>query len=175
MANFDSLNKKYSRPSLIIFSDTEPTQNSLNLSQWKWEDGTKKLYLTDDGRAPMQINFERIETKKRMIDGTMRSVHIADKRTFETSWTNLPSRKLNGSESITSDGFGAGIDLKEWYEDNPDDFWMLMVYDNSANTDHSVSANAESVHVFFNNFDFTIEKRGQFNDLWNVSLSLVEV
>ena len=170
---YSELDSVWLRPSLIIFSSTPPLQDPDHPNKWRWEDGTDKLYLTDDNREPLQVNFDRIETKKRMIDGTMRSVHITDKKTFSTSWSNIPSRKLNGTESITSDGFGAGIDIKNWYESNPNDFWMLLVYDNSDTNDSS--ANAEPVHVFFDNFDFTVAKRGQYNDLWNISLGLVEV
>ena len=28
---------------------------------------------------------------------------------------------------------------------------------------------------FFNSFDFTVTKRGQYNDLWDVTIDLVEV
>jgi len=142
----------------------------------KWDFGSgSTLYLTDDNRSPLQVTPERIESKKRMIDGTMRSVFVADKYTFSTSWENISSRKLNGSDGITSDGFGAGIDIKDWYEANYDDFWMILVYDNDDSGDAGYGANVEKYNVFFDSFDFTVTKRGQFNDLWDVSIDLVEV
>jgi hypothetical protein len=140
----------------------------------KWDFGVGDvLYLTDDNREPLQITPQRIEFKRRMIDGTMRSHYVADKDEYSTSWSNIPSRKINGSVEITSDNFGAGNDIKDWYEQNTGDFWALLVYD--TNSSDNVSVSAEKVNVFFNSFNFTVSTRGELNDLWDVSISLVEV
>lgn len=140
----------------------------------KWDFGAGDvLYLTDDNREPLQITPQRIEFKRRMIDGTMRSHYVADKDEYSTSWSNIPSRKINGSVDITSDNFGAGNDIKDWYEQNTGDFWALLVYD--TNSSDNVSVSAEKVNVFFNSFNFTVSTRGELNDLWDVSISLVEV
>lgn len=157
----------------MVFSTTEPIEGTgEDAGKWDFGSGTV-LYLTDDNRTPIQITPERIESRKRMIDGTMRSVHVADKYSFSTSWENISSRKLNGSDEITSDGFGAGIDIKNWYESNYDSFWMLLVYDN--NDTGLAAAGVEKYNVFFDSFDFNVVKRGQFNDLWDISIDLVEV
>lgn len=170
-----SLSKVWLRPSLIIFSTTEPIEGT-GEDQGKWDFGSgTTLYLTDDNRQPLQAAPERIESRKRMIDGTMRSVYVADKYTFSTSWENIPSRKLNGADNITSDGYGAGIDIKDWYEATHDDFWMLLIYDNNDQEGIDSGVNVEKYNVFFDSFDFTVAKRGQFNDLWDVSIDLVEV
>lgn len=170
-----SLGKVWLRPSLIIFSTTEPIQGTGDdVGKWDFGSGTT-LYLTDDNRQPLQAASERIESRRRMIDGTMRSVYVADKYSFSTSWENIPSRKLNGSDLVTSDGYGAGIDIKDWYEANFDDFWMLLVYDNDDDNAVGSGVNVEKYNVFFDSFDFTVVKRGQFNDLWDVSIDLVEV
>jgi hypothetical protein len=172
MANV-TLDKKWLRPSLLIFTAVEPTLITSGGDAGKWNfNGATPLYLTDDGRDALQVSPQRLEFKRRMIDGTMRSNYVADKNQFTTSWSNLPSRKLNGSESITSDGFGAGQDIKDWYEDTPGDFWMLAVYDGT--TGGSVTGSAEKYHVFFDSFNYSVSKRGQYNDLWNVSITLVE-
>jgi hypothetical protein len=179
---YSELDNIWLRPTLLVFSSTEPIQDPNNKNKWRWIEGTEKLYLTDDNRDPLQVSPERIGTKKRMIDGTMRSVHVADKTTFSTSWQNIPSRSKDSSREYISEyerstdftsGFGAGIDIKNWYEKYTDDFWVLMVYD----TDTTVAAanNAEKIHVFFDTFDYTVSKRGQFLDLWNVNIGLVEV
>jgi hypothetical protein len=140
----------------------------------KWDFGAGDvLYLTDDNREPLQITPQRIEFKRRMIDGTMRSHYVADKDEYSTSWSNIPSRKTNGSVQITSDNFGAGNDIKNWYEENTGDFWVLLVYD--TNSLNNVSISAEKVNVFFDSFNFTVSTRGELNDLWDVSISLVEV
>lgn len=174
-----ALSRSYSRPSLIIFSTAEPIEGTGdNAGKWDFGSGTV-LYLTDDNRESLQVTPIRIESKRRMIDGTMRSVHIADKNEFSTSWSSLPSRKtrinspVDGLDnSITSDAFGAGQDIKDWYEANFSDFWVLLVYD--ASVTNSPESSAEKYNVFFNDFSFNIVKRGQFNDLWDVSISLVE-
>jgi hypothetical protein len=174
-----ALNKAYSRPSLIIFSTTEPVEGTgSNVGKWDFGSGTV-LYLTDDNRESFQVTPLRIESKRRMIDGTMRSVHIVDKNEFSTSWSNLPSRKTRANppsdgldNTITSDAFGAGQDIKNWYETNFSDFWVLLVYD--ATVTKSPSSSAEKYNVFFNDFNYDVVKRGQFNDLWDVSISLVE-
>jgi hypothetical protein len=175
------LEKTYSKPSLIIFSLTEPVAGTgSNAGKWDFAPSTP-LYLTDDNRSSLSITPQRIESRRRMIDGTMRSVHVADKMSFSTSWEALPSRKTRPtpttpdglSNRITSDAFGAGQDIKAWYDANFSDFWMLLVYDASV-TENSVT-NVEKYNVFFDDFDFSIVKRGQHNDLWDVSISLVEV
>lgn len=148
----------------------------------KWELGTNYLYLTDDGRSPVSVQPQRIENKQRMVNGRMRSYYIADKKSFSTSWGELPSRNTRPtlsdglSNQITSDGFGAGQDIKDWYENHTGDFWMMLVYDADATVGGANHTNqVELYNVFFDSFDFEIVKRGQYNDLWSVSISLVEV
>lgn len=172
-----ALKKIWARPTFIILSEKEPLQDG---TTWDFQGGDV-LYLTDDNRSEVQFSPQRIESKRRMIDGTMRSYFTADKNTISTSWSNIPSRAIDGSRTYISEydrtsetsGFGAGIDIKDWHEAYTKDFWALMVYDISK--DSAVAGQAEKYHVFFETFDYTISKRGQFNDLWNVSISLVEV
>jgi hypothetical protein len=164
----------------MIFSLTEPIAGT-GSDAGKWNFGSSTpLYLTDDNRSPLAISPQRIESKRRMIDGTMRSVHIADKMVFSTSWEALPSRKSRFnppsdglSNKITSDSFGAGQEIKDWYDANFSDFWMLLVYD--VNVANAPTSGVEKYNVFFDDFSYDIVKRGQFNDLWDVSISLVEV
>jgi hypothetical protein len=53
------------------------------------------IILSDDNRGPIAIKSERIERKERMINGRMRSYHIADKVGISTKWDNFPSRSFN--------------------------------------------------------------------------------
>jgi hypothetical protein len=50
------------------------------------------IILSDDNRS--EINFApiRIEQRRRMINGRMRSFHVADKLSITVSWDMLPSR-----------------------------------------------------------------------------------
>jgi hypothetical protein len=173
------LDKKYLRPSMIIFCEDEPVAGTGG-NAGKWELGANYLYITDDGRSDLSVSTERIEYRQRMINGRMRKYHVADKKSFSTSWADLPSRKTRAgsisdgrSNTITSDAFAAGNDIKDWYETYTGDFWVILVFDN----DDAASnlANTVSVHnVFFDSFNFSVTKRGQYNDLWNVDIILVE-
>ena len=184
MAGEVALQSYWIRPSMIIFAETEPSSASNGLY---WNLGTNYLYLSDDNRDAVSVNYERIEFKDRMINGTMRSYHIADKRKFSTSWNDFPSRKYAATNSvlkgldpnITSDGFGAGQDILNWYNNHKKDFWMVMVYDApiqavSSATISPLQGWAEKVHVFFDDFNFSVKKRGPHHDLWDVDISLVE-
>jgi hypothetical protein len=64
------------------------------------------LILSDDNRAPIDVSKERIENRRRMTNGKMRSYHIADKLSLSLSWSMLPSRSFSKSpefESVTDD------------------------------------------------------------------------
>lgn len=175
------LDKKWLKPALIVFSNTEPTGTGTN-----WTLGSDYLYLTDDGRDSVQIEPRRIESRQQMINGRTRSYYVADKRIFSTSWSNIPSRSREGATGgdrkyiseyeKRAEGFsikyGAGQDIKKWYDTYTGSFWMLLIYDGTFSS--GVSASVEKYEVFFDSFNFDIVKRGQFNDLWNVSISLAE-
>lgn len=169
------LSKKYLRPSMIIFSETQPVAGT-GADAGKWDLGTNYLYLTDDGRDAVSVSPNRIEYKQRMLNGRMRSYFVADKNTFSTSWSDLPSRaKISPTgDKVTSDAFGAGQDIKDWYEDHTGSFWMLLVYDAGSNAT-SAASQVEVYNVMFDDFSYDIVKRGQLFDLWSVSITLVEV
>lgn len=173
---YNYLQQKYSRPSLIIFSENEPAQG-VGSNSGKWDLGTNYLYLSDDNRSDLAISFERIEHRQRMINGTMRSYHIADKKTYSTSWKKFPSRKDYVTEySTTRTEFGGGQQLLDWYNNHSGSFWVIFVYDNDADINKSnIKTNVEKVNVFFENFSYNVVTRGKDTDLWDISLSLVEV
>jgi hypothetical protein len=165
----------------IASTNTGTSAAATATNHTRWELGTNYLYITDDGRSDLSVSNERIEYSQRMINGRMRKYHVVDKKSFSTSWVDLPSRKTRAgsvsdgrTNTITSDGYAAGTDIKEWYETYTGDFWTTLVFDSNDTTTSLV--NTVSVHnVFFDSFNFNVVKRGQFNDLWNVDISLVEV
>jgi hypothetical protein len=55
------------------------------------------IILSDDNREPLSFDVNRIEKRERMINGRMRSYHIADKISVSTSWKMLPSRSFSSS------------------------------------------------------------------------------
>lgn len=156
--------RKYTRPQAIMFSEnpgtidlgmhtpvgyeiganTESITEGLLLNQF--------LILSDDNRQPIDFKIMRIEKRERMINGRMRSHHIADKRTFSVSWNMLPSRafsqkpnfdvvtgKTSGFKSgsptgddtsYTTDGGAGGVEIKDWYDNHTGSFWVFLAYDN---------------------------------------------
>lgn len=179
-----ALDKKWLRPSLIILCENEPIAGTGG-DAGKWDLGTNHIYLTDDGRSPVSISPQRIEYKQRMINGRMRSYYVADKNTFSTSWSNLPSRNKDSARKYISEyerggttvttPYAAGQQIKDWYETYTGDFWMLMVYDaGDGTTDDNAKTQVEKYNVFFDSFKFDIVKRGEHNDLWDVDITLVE-
>jgi hypothetical protein len=96
--------RKYQRPQAMLWSENsgtlvsgvyvpngyevntelEVTPNDAFLNQF--------IILSDDNRAPIEFSIDRLERRERMINGRMRSYHIADKLVISTSWDMLPSR-----------------------------------------------------------------------------------
>jgi hypothetical protein len=95
-----------------------------------------------------------------MANGTMRKFVIADKRTFATSWTDLPE-----TASKTVDGFWGKREIETFYnapqEPSPSSFDMG-------------DGTIETYTVMFSKFDAEISKRGAF-DFWKVSVEMEEV
>lgn len=175
-----TLDSIWSRPALIIFSDAEPIPVNENAGQWNIGSASGGfIYLTDDNRSNLQVGLERIETKKRMINGRMRSYHVADKKTFSVSWQDLPSLRNELSEvrfSATKNGWASCQEMLSWYKDHTDSFYMILVYDTpSASASVPLKYSLEYYNVFFEDFNYVVKKRGNKTDLWDISMSLVEV
>jgi len=62
------------------------------------------IILSDDNRGPMFFSIQRIETRERMINGRLRSHHIADKLSLSVSWQMLPSRSFSVNPEFDTDG-----------------------------------------------------------------------
>lgn len=151
------------------------------------------LILSDDNRSPISMQSTRIETKKRMINGRMRSFHVADKKVISVSWDMLPSRAFSGNPEFdlegkplsslikhTTDGGAGGVEMLDWYNKNQGSFWVYLAYDNYKNFDNNEYDNLgkynQIIEVFFADFKYNVVKRGGSNfDFWNVELSLEEV
>ena len=128
-----------------------------------------------------------------MINGRMRSYHIADKITLNTNWNLIPSRShddiptfntatgISPNKSYTTDGGAGGADMLEWYNSHKGSFWVFLAYDNKGAFkttaepyDHLAQYN-QVVEMFISDFSYSVEKRGTKFDFWNVSISLEEV
>ena len=175
MANnpYMSGRKKYSRPQAMLFADNPGTKvdgfyipDGYEIgSSTGLEAGTGEfLILSDDNRSEIDFKPVRIEKRERMINGRMRSYHIADKLEINTSWNMLPSRaydtKANFNSSgkadmqatiarptpleFTTDGGAGGVELLDWYENHKGSFWVYLAYDKYTNfedTDNSATDN----------------------------------
>lgn len=133
-----------------------------------WKDNTIMLWdgqkVSDHGRSELGVQYENIEAKERMIDGTMRRNLVATKRTFSTSWENLPSKTIG--EYGPLDGGMSGEEMKIFVDEAEDPIWVTL---------RDGAGTEEMVYAFIDAFTWDITKRGQNIDLWNVSVTLIEV
>jgi hypothetical protein len=196
--------KKYNRPSGMLWSENSGTLINGLYVPYGLEVGADPtdadpnlvdqfLMLTDDNRSPLDFSDERIEKRERMINGRMRSYHIADKMRLSTSWNMIPSRSHSDvpnfdtttgkslAKSYTSDSGAGGADMLEWYNSHKGSFWVFLTYDNKGAFkstadpyDHLAQYN-QVVEMFISDFSYSVEKRGTKFDFWNVSISLEEV
>jgi hypothetical protein len=176
-----TLEKAWYRPALMILTNDEPTPNNAVDGSWNigTTAGTDYIFLTDDNRSALQVSIERIEFRKRMVNGRMRTYHVTDKKSFSVSWSELPSRNVGISEYKVSnnDAWAAGRKMKEWYDDHNNSFWLMLIYDTpDAEGVGTIPLRnrVEKYNVFFDSFDYSVTKRGSLYDHWEVSMSLVE-
>ena len=177
-----TLQKIWTRPALMIFTDLPPVPVNAISGQWNLGVADSEyLYLTDDSRSELQISLDRIEYKKRMINGRMRSYHVADKKTFSVSWQDLPSVRNELSEvrfnpTAIANGWASSQEMLTWHKNHTDSFYLTLVYDTpTASSDIPLTYSLETYNVFFEDFSYVIKKRGPMHDLWNISMTLVEV
>jgi hypothetical protein len=207
--------RKYHRPQGMLWSENSGTlvdglyiPNGLEINQDPGEETDTTNYdqfliLSDDNRSPLSFSTTRLEVKQRMINGRMRSYHIADKLTLSTSWENLPSRSyfispdfnattgaspndgygrpVGADTQYTTDGGAGGVEILDWYEKHQGPFWVYLAYDKYTVFDkyenpygHLQQYN-QLIQMYFSNFSYSVEKRGQNFDFWNIQLTLEEV
>ena len=127
--------RKYSRPQAILLADnpgtivsyTDPNTNQTanfhiplgyEYGNAANEDPTF-LILSDDNRSPINFSNTRIEKRERMINGRMRSYHIADKVNIDVSWNMLPSRAFRTNPEFDSSGSPSGLVTSINHDNNP--------------------------------------------------------
>lgn len=116
--------------------------------------------ISDHNRSEISIDVDRIETSKRMANGTLRKYVVADKRTFSVSWDDLPHDK-----TYTVDGFWGGREIESFYDNNAGAFILKLTWGDGA---------IDSYNVVFSNFSKDVTKRGLF-DFWNLNCEMTEV
>jgi hypothetical protein len=197
--------KKYQRPQALLFSENPGVIDNGSRVPIGYESGTNTtsisnqrlldqfMILSDDNRQPIDVKILRIENRERMVNGRMRSHHIADKRSLSISWTMLPSRSfsskpnfsisggetalgVSGSPTLTdniytTDGGAGGVELKDWYDRHKGSFWVFIAYDNYKELGLSHPNNVlgtlqrynEVVEMYITDFNYSVQKRGGTN------------
>jgi hypothetical protein len=110
--------KKWERPQAIIFSNN--SGGILNgVPQISGVEGQDFLILSDHNRSDISFNANRIESKKRMVNGHMRSYHIADKMEISFSYDMLPSRSYSKDPEFDENGIQTSDSLVPDTPKNP--------------------------------------------------------
>jgi hypothetical protein len=105
-----SARKKWIRPQAIIFSNN--SGGILNgVPQISGVEREDFIILSDHNRGDIVLATNRLENRKRMVNGHMRSYHIADKMNISFSYNLLPSRSYNGDPEFDSNGIANTLDL----------------------------------------------------------------
>lgn len=134
-----------------------------SIMQWEYPLGSGIIfYPTEHNRDALSVDFESIENKQRMVNGTMRKWHIATKRTWSTSWSDVPH-----SSEFTVDGKLGGEEMEEFYKNRQESgpFALKIINGTSIET---------FPEVMFSEFSKSIKKRGRY-DFWDVNLTIEEV
>jgi hypothetical protein len=186
--------KKWARPQAVIFSNNPGGTDEFGDM---YIDGIERedfIILSDHNRSEISFKTNRLENRKRMVNGHMRSYHIADKMNVSFSYNLLPSRSFNGDPEFntsgiatdlslieyTADGGAGGAELLDWYSSNPGSFYMFLSYDKPQNFISGIYEKLDKysdvLEVFISDFSYNVIKRGGTNhDLWDISISLEEV
>jgi len=136
--------KKYQRPQAMLWSENPGTlvdglyiPSGLEVNSetsFNAQTGSlgQFLILSDDNRSSIEFTPTRIENRKRMVNGRMRSYHIADKLTVSTSWNMLPSRSHKLSPNF--DQATGKSDLNTVGSREPGDDGSFIILPNTTNS-----------------------------------------
>lgn len=116
--------------------------------------------LTDHNRDALSVDTERIENSKRMANGTLRKIVIADKRKWSVNWRDLPD-----NTAYTVDGKLGARAIEQLWQVNAGAVGLQI-------NDGAVT---ERVNVVISSFKKSISKRLGNINLWDVSLELEEI
>lgn len=127
--------------------------------------------MSEHNRAPITLDFNRIEKTQRMSNGSLRKIWIADKKEISSSWLALPTY----STLTVDEGMGAA-DLRSFYMNKGKGTFKVKISYNA------VQSRDEIITASFTSCTFSISKRNVKSssasipqEFWDVSLSLEEV
>lgn len=139
------------------------------IMEWSVDGGTTWTKISDHGRSPLSVSVERIENKQTMADGTRRRYTVTKKKTWSTSWENLPDK---ASAFLTN---GQPGDWMENFHNTVDGSFLMRLREGSDRDATFTGTQGEVYEVMIADFSKEIVKRGQSFDLWNLDLTLEEV
>ena len=127
--------------------------------------------LSEHNRAAINLDLNRIEKTQRMSNGSLRKIHITDKKEISTSWNALPTYS-----SLTVDGGYGAADIRAFYLDKGKGAFKIKISYNA------VAIRDETILASFTSCTFSISKRNIRSNIasvpqefWDVSISLEEV
>lgn len=82
--------------------------------------------ITDHGRDTLSMSYERIGTDSRTVRGKLRRHHVALKRSWNVSWTNLPHRNDITGGMTTADGGWGGEQIEDFYNTTTGAFRLVL-------------------------------------------------
>ena len=133
--------------------------------------GTGSFFdLTEHNRAPVELSVERIESKSRMWDATLRRNTVAKKHTLSLSWDMLPS-----ISSATVDGKMGAAWIK-WLNDTQDGFVVIQISIATGGAGvYTYSVTPIVMNTMISDFGYSVTKRNPAYDLAAVNISFEEI
>jgi len=127
--------------------------------------------ISEHNRSEFTATPMRIEKQQRMSSGALRKFYVADKMSFNVSWSMLPSYRAE-----TADGYWGAEDLRRFYssDEGKGSFRILLNFAKGGTIQNTELLGAEPYTVVFKDFSAVVVKRG-VNAFWNISMSLEEV
>jgi muramidase (phage lysozyme) len=119
--------------------------------------------FSDHGRESLTVSTNRIEVTRRTANGSRRRYHIADKVSFDVSWTSLPGQSTN-----TVDGKLGAEELEAMYQLSLATGEVDVRLANKDLTDTTYA-----MHI--SNFSKRINKRFATGYYYDVSISFEEI
>lgn len=126
-------------------------------------EGLNEYELSDHNRAPVSMSAERIEKTRRTAKGVRRRYFVADKRTFDVDWSDLP----HDSTQTVDAGIGAEELSDLYYDTNNVGVVQLHIAKRDLTT--------EIVDVHIVKFSATISQRLATGHYYDVSMQFEEV
>lgn len=161
-------------PATITLNSTAGIRSpGLNNVYWAIGGGASSITLSDHSRKELKVSSDTIEKGGRLIDGTLRTQHIASKNTYSTSWDLLPADAI-----ATVDGYAGGNDILTVWQNNVGPITMELYNRDSArkgsipDSTVTVKMKSPSIDIVRRNI---LAPNGILTDYWNVSVEFEEV